>query len=74
MMYRCFAADNDGVQLAKDTHTEAIASYESYLAELDYVDAKTKDLKVMKGSTIGRYIKNNKSGLERFFSHETNYA
>ncbi len=70
MMYRCFAEENEGAHLAKQTHQEAIASYESYLAELDYVDPKVKEMRVMKRSTLERYYANNRRALKRFFSKE----
>jgi hypothetical protein len=74
MMFRCFAQENEGAHLAKQTHQEAIVSYESYLEELDYIDPRVKTMNVMKRSTLERYYRINRRALARFFADEKNYA
>lgn len=61
-----FCQDNQGVQLAYQTHRVSAESYQQYIAELDFITPENRSMSLMKQSTIANYLKTNQRALDRF--------
>jgi len=66
MLKRCFTEENEGVARAKETHDIAIASYKSFIEDVDHLTQKNKDMELMSQNSIKRYLDSNRKALRRF--------
>ena len=66
MMKKCFGEENEGNLAAQKMHETAIESYKRYLDPLDYVNSENKDLKLMRQSTLPKYLATNQKALANF--------
>lgn len=66
MLRRCFAEENEGILLAKETHDIAIASYKSFVDEVDHLTVENKEMKTLSKSTVQSYLACNRKALRKF--------
>lgn len=66
MIRRCFCEDNAAIHAAAATHRTAIDSYKQYLADLEYVSAANKELRIMERASIARYLDTNRRAFARY--------
>ncbi len=66
MVGRCFTEESDALHAASATHHTATESYKKYVEPLDYVNAKNKDMRIMAGNSIERYLTVNRRAFRRF--------
>ncbi|NET72684.1 MAG: P-aminobenzoate N-oxygenase AurF [Sphaerospermopsis sp. SIO1G2] len=56
MMKRCFTQESEGLHRSFLTHQEAMISYQVYVDNLDYLWVKNREMSLMKGSSLERYL------------------
>jgi hypothetical protein len=66
MIRRCFCEENAAIHTAAATHRTALESYKQYLADLDYVSAPNKEMRVMERASIAQYLDTNRRAFARF--------
>ncbi len=66
MMQRCFTEESDGLHRSFQTHQEAMDSYKMYLEKLDYVWAGNKEMRLMGGNSIERYLQTQRNAWQGF--------
>jgi hypothetical protein len=67
IMNKCFAEENEGLQLSAASRQIAIDSYRQYLADLDYVDGDNKEMALMQRNSVARHLETNSRELRKFF-------
>jgi hypothetical protein len=65
MLKRCFAEENEGILRAKETHDIAIASYKTFIEDVDHISEKNKKMDTMSKNSIQKYLKSNRKALRR---------
>jgi hypothetical protein len=68
MMELCFGKENEGMQRSYQLHQEAALSYESYVADLDFLNEKSRSMTLMKSSTLENHLTTNRHALKRFLA------
>ena len=63
---RSFCHENDGLHQAVETHSIAQNSYRQYLADLDFISKKNKDMAVMRKSNIAQTLRRNQQAMSTF--------
>ncbi len=66
MMRRCFLEESEGLHRSFLTHQEAMASYKVYIEKLDYLWKRNREMSLMAGNSIPRYLATQQSAFERF--------
>tara|TARA_Y100000590_G_scaffold323369_1_gene366369 strand:+ start:94138 stop:95418 length:1281 start_codon:yes stop_codon:yes gene_type:complete len=66
MMEKCFLRENQAMHLAYDTHCVASKSYQQYVDGLPYISKSNREMKLMKKTTIEKYIRTNKQAFKKF--------
>ncbi len=66
LMRRCFTEETAGLHASRKTHATAVDSYKAYLADIGYVDARNKEMRLMAGSDIPGYLARNRAAFRRF--------
>jgi hypothetical protein len=66
MMKLCFTQESEGLHRSFATHQEAMSSYRVYVDNLDYLWLKNREMSLMKGSSIQRYLKTQNREFRRF--------
>ncbi len=56
LMRRCFTEESEGLHRSFKTHEDAIASYRAYLEPVDYAWKTNRDMSIMAGNSIERYL------------------
>lgn len=73
MMQACFTQESEGLHRSFQTHQEAIDSYKVYLEPLEFLSAANREMHLMSGNSIPRYLQTQQKALARFFaSNELN--
>jgi len=62
----CYGQETAGAEASFQTHQTALNSYKAYLADLSYVDAGNRDLKVMGRSSYERHLEVNRRAIRAF--------
>jgi hypothetical protein len=65
MLRRCFAEESEGLHAAHAIHRQARESYRAFLAPLDYVSDVNREMRIMAGSTLPRYLAGTRAALAR---------
>ncbi len=68
MIADCFTKENDALHASEATHRTAIESYKAYLAGFEYVDSKNRDMQLMSGNSIEKYLETGRRAFARFAS------
>ncbi|NET02734.1 MAG: P-aminobenzoate N-oxygenase AurF [Sphaerospermopsis sp. SIO1G1] len=66
MMKRCFTQESEGLHRSFLTHQEAMISYQVYVDNLDYLWVKNREMSLMKGSSLERYLEIQKREFGKF--------
>ncbi len=66
MMQRCFTEESEGLHRSYQTHQEAMASYKVYLEKLNYVWQSNREMSLMAGNSIARYLNHQRQALQAF--------
>lgn len=66
MLTRCFTEESKGLHNSYQTHTEAMASYKAYLADVDYAWATNKEMSLMGANSISKYLATQQRALKRY--------
>ncbi len=66
MMRRCFCEENEGQHRSHDLQKVAIHSYCAFIEPLQHLDASNREMRVMVGNSIERYLKQNRTAMARF--------
>lgn len=66
MMYQCFCVENEGVHHSFETFTTAKDSYIQYVSDLPYVNQANKEMRLMRKTTIQKYLEENRKKLKTF--------
>lgn len=67
MMTACFTKESEGLHESAASREIAIASYREYLADLAYVSAENREMRLMRRNSIARHLQTNRRELRRFF-------
>ncbi len=67
MLWRCFGEESEGLHLSAQSRQLAMESYRHYLADLDYVDAINKEMRIMSRNSVALHLKTNRRALKQFF-------
>ena len=65
-IYKSFCEESEGAVASAKTHSEAVDSYKSYLADFKYITKKNKDMQLMSQNNLERHLATNKKYFERF--------
>lgn len=63
---KSFCEESAGALASKQTHSEAVDSYRAYLADFRYINAKNKEMSLMKENNLQRHLNTNKEEFIRF--------
>jgi hypothetical protein len=66
MLRRCFTEESAGLHEAHRIHREAVESYRTYVAPLEYVSQGNREMRYMAGSTLDGYLGGTRAALARF--------
>ncbi|MBI4345660.1 MAG: P-aminobenzoate N-oxygenase AurF [Elusimicrobia bacterium] len=69
MIRRCYTEESDGLHEAYRIHATAAESYRAYVEPLKYPNARNRDMAVMAGSTMERYLSDTRRAFARFEGH-----
>jgi hypothetical protein len=71
MMCRCFTEESEGLHRSFLTHQEAMASYKVYVEKLDYLWKQNREMSVMEGNSISRYLATQQKAFQIFQQHQS---
>ncbi|WP_353931566.1 P-aminobenzoate N-oxygenase AurF [Okeanomitos corallinicola TIOX110] len=66
MMRRCFTEESEGLHRSFATHQEARNSYQVYVEKLDYLWLKNREMSLMEGNSIDRYLAIQRKEFRKF--------
>jgi hypothetical protein len=66
MIRRCFTEESDALHDASALHRTAVESYCAYVAPLPYVSPENRAMRLMRGSTVDRYLRSTRAAFRRF--------
>ena len=70
MMRQCFCKENQAMHKAHRLHKEAAQSYETYVADLEFLSPKARSMDLMKKSSIQQHLTRNLQAFSKFESGE----
>jgi hypothetical protein len=65
-IYRCFTEESEGLHNSYTTHSEAMASYKAYLADVDYAWTTNKEMSLMGANSIPKYLATQRRALRGY--------
>lgn len=68
LMERSFCQENNGVYESFRTHKEARVSYKQYVAELDFLNETNRNMSILDGVTIDKYLQVNRKAFSQFMN------
>jgi hypothetical protein len=70
MMRLCFTQESDGLHRSYQTHQEAMESYKIYLEKVDYAWQSNKEMSIMAGNSIPKYLATQKKAFSSIGNRE----
>jgi hypothetical protein len=66
MLRICFCQENDGIAQSYELHQVAHESYKAYVDSITYMDERNRNMAIMGGNTIQKYVARNTDALRSF--------
>jgi hypothetical protein len=66
MLDACFTSESAGLEAAFKTHGTAVDSYCAFIEPVTYLDARNREMRLMRASTVRGYLERNRTALRRF--------
>jgi hypothetical protein len=64
----CFCKESEGAIASAKTHSEAVDSYKTYLADFKYIEKKNKEMQLMSQNNLEKHLKTNQKYFGKFKS------
>ncbi len=66
MLYQCFSIENEAIHQSFSLHCMAVESYKAYVDSIAYLAAGNREMAVMGGNAISKYLERNVKALRKF--------
>ena len=66
MLRICFCRENDGIAQSYELHQVAHESYKAYVDSITYMDERNRNMAIMGGNTMQKYLARNNDALRSF--------
>ncbi len=63
---KSFCEDSEGTQASAATHRQSVDSYVSYLEDFKHVNAKNKNMDLMRQNNVDKHLNSNRKAFRSF--------